>query len=319
MAVTKADETSKNNIFSDNTTTKMSYLNTMGKVSSTITISTSSSPQIRMPKSINTLASSILYTRTNNSNKKSTYSTPVGNSNSSESTTPPLLPIQTSSSGWPLLKDVITQRNSNSREPYKPNSLIKANKKLNAKSRKRLKRRRRILDRKNGHNRTARKLTKQKLKIKSRMKNNSIVHQKSQKKRGKNLQSNLFNSHVGSTTSNQTSGSSLAPKSNNNIVVPSPSSSTSRYKRRKVEKVKTKKRFFKNQETTKSQNTTSLNSYQTTVINQALTQSNDSMLADEAPHILSGLEPEVSMMDYAWNEDKIEIDFKTGKKRYNMP
>ena len=42
--------------------------------------------------------------------------------------------------------------------------------------------------------------------------------------------------------------------------------------------------------------------------------SNDSMLADEAlPNILSGLEPEVSMMDYAWNEDKIEIDFKTGK------
>ena len=38
------------------------------------------------------------------------------------------------------------------------------------------------------------------------------------------------------------------------------------------------------------------------------------MLADEAPHILSGLEPEVSMMDYAWNEDKIEIDFKTGKE-----
>ena len=51
------------------------------------------------------------------------------------------------------------------------------------------------------------------------------------------------------------------------------------------------------------------------VTNQGLSISNDSMLADEAlPNILSGLEPAISMMDYAWNEDKIEIDFKTGKR-----
>ena len=60
-------------------------------------------------------------------------------------------------------------------------------------------------------------------------------------------------------------------------------------------------------------------SHKKVVTNQGLLISNDSMLADEAlPNILSGLEPEVLMMDYAWNEDKIEIDFKTGKSIFHI-
>lgn len=310
MAFTKADETSKNNIFSDNTTTKMSYFNTMGKVSSTITTSTSSSSsQIRTPKSIHSLASSTLYTRTNNSNKKSTYSTPVGNSNFNEGTTL-LLPIQTSSSGWPLLKDVITQRNNNSRELYKPNSLIEESKKLNTKSRKRLKRRRRILERK-GHNRT-RKLIKQKLKIKSRIKNNPVAHQKAQKKK-QNPPSDLYNSHGGSAmtkgkqTSALPSGSTLF-RTNKSFM-----NLSSRNKKRSPFKKRQQRTLFK------SQLTTSINPYQTTINNRSPSpQPNDSMLADEGDKILSGIEPEVSMMDYAWNEDKIEIDFKTGRHRKNI-
>ena len=325
---TNAARVRKNNVFSDNAT-KMSRFNTKGQDLSLSTTSRTLSllPSISHIKTSKTRSrhsmtstSRKVRTRKTNYHPKSYSLTSLSaiatSSTQTENTTPSLVSIHTSSSsGWPSLKDVITHKSNKSpREVYKPRSLIENNKKVNTKSRKRLKRRRRILERK-GHNR-ARRLIKQKLKIKSRMKNNSIVHQKSQKKRGKNLQSNLFNSHVGSTKLNQTSGSTIAPKTNRHIVVPS--SSSSRYKRRKVEKVKTKTIGFKNQETIKSQNITSPNSYQKTVIDQALSQSNDSMLADEAPHILSGLEPEVSMMDYAWNEDKIEIDFKTGKKGYDM-
>ena len=270
---TNASRARKNNIFSDNAT-KMSRLNTKEQdlllSTTTRTLSLLPSPShIKTSKTRSrqrmTSTSRKVRTRKNNyhptSNSSTSLSTIGPSSTQIENTTPTLVSIYTSSSsGWPSLKDVITQKNNKSlREIYKPSSFIENNKKVNTKSRKRLKRRRRVLERK-GHNR-ARRLIKQKLKIKSRIKNNSIVHQKLQKNRGKNLPSSLFKSHVGSTARNQTSGSTLAPKSNKNIVVPSPSSSSSRYKRRKVEKVKTKKRIFKQHEATKSQNTTSFNSY----------------------------------------------------------
>ena len=236
--------------------------------------------------------------------------------------------METSSpiSGWPKLKDVmVTNKNNHiprhlyntnsqkSRHLYKTNSLVEEKQKISSKTRKRLKRRRRILERK-VHNRT-RKLIKQKLKIKSRIKNNSIVRQKSQKMEGHQLPNNIVNSHVGSTTSKQVSSSSVSTTPKPKVVVNS-------YSKHRGRKVMNRSKNSKNsglvrKKISKPRRATSLNSHQTATtetINQDLSESNDSMLADEAPHILSGLEPEVSMMDYAWNEDKIEIDFKTGKK-----
>ena len=61
-----------------------------------------------------------------------------------------------------------------------------------------------------------------------------------------------------------------------------------------------------------------MNSNQKPINNRSQSEQNDTMLADEGDNnIVSGIEPEVSMMDYAWNEDKIEIDFKTGKQKHN--
>ena len=315
----------KNYIFSDNAT-KMSQFNTkvedlsLSTTTRTLSLLSSLSP-IKTSKTMSrhsmTSTSRKVRTRKNNYHPNSYSLTPLStigpSSKQIENTTRSLLSMHTStSSGWPSLKDVITHKNNKaSREVYKPRSLIGNNKKINNKSRKRSKRRRKIFERK-GHNR-ARRLIKQKLKIKSRIKNNSIVHHKSRKNRGKNPSSNLLNSLVGSSTPNQTSGATITPKTFNKIVLAS--SSPSRYKERKHS---TKKVFVQNQETAKSQNIAPLVSNQKTVIEEEFPVANDSMLADEAPHILSGLEPEVSMMDYAWNEDKIDIDFKTGKIRYYM-
>ena len=209
---------------------------------------------------------------------------------------------------------MVTSKIHKPRHLYKTNSLVESSKKLNAKSRKRLKRRRRILERK-VHNRT-RKLIKQKLRIKSRMKNNSKVRQILQKKEGHQLPKNIVNSHVVSTTTKKASSSTVSHKPKTKLDL----SSFSRNKSRKsVNRSRnTKNSSSVQKEKLKSQQVHSHSSYKPTTtaktINQDISESNDSMLADEAPHILSGLEPEVSMMDYAWNEDKIEIDFKTGKE-----
>ena len=327
---TKTQFRSRNRILSsDNATTKLYPFHT--KVQELLPLSTTkptasalSSQQIKRSKSRQQMASS---------NKKRRFRTHRNNYPSKlnvsstealkrepkfEVTTIGLASsIDTSSlsSGWPRLKDVmVTSKIHKPRHLYKTNSLVESSKKLNAKSRKRLKRRRRILERK-VHNRT-RKLIKQKLRIKSRMKNNSKLRQILQKKEGHQLPKNIVNSHVVSTTTKKASSSTVSHKPKTKLDL----SSFSRNKSRKsVNRSRnTKNSSSVQKEKLKSQQVHSHSSYKPTTtaktINQDISESNDSMLADEAPHILSGLEPEVSMMDYAWNEDKIEIDFKTGKE-----
>ena len=316
---------SKRFVFSDNATTILSPFHT--KVRDLLpettqpTTSLIPSQQIKKSKSRQRMASSSnkrrFRSRTNN--YPSTLNVASTKAFKRELKTEPPTPrsassMETSSpiSGWPKLKDVMVT-NKKSRHLYKTNSLVEGNQKMSAKTRKRLKRRRRILERK-VHNRT-RKLIKQKLKIKSRIKNNSIVRQKSQKRERHPLPNKIVNSHVGSTTSQQVSSSSIFTTPKTKVVANS-------YSKHRSRKLINRSRNSKNsglvpKKISKPWRATSLNSHQTATtetINQDLSESNDSMLADEAPHILSGLEPEVSMMDYAWNEDKIEIDFKTGKK-----
>ena len=95
----------------------------------------------------------------------------------------------------------------------------------------------------------------------------------------------------------------------------STSQPSDKHTKKNVEETKSKSKVLKPLITeTRSVKIPKKVSHKKVVTSQGLSVSNDSMLADEAlPNILSGLEPEVSMMDYAWNEDKIEIDFKTGK------
>ena len=311
--------------FSDNATTKLHSFHTKVQelLPSTIQPSATMIPseQIKRSKSRQRIPSSnnkrkFQIRRNNYPSTLNMSSTEVLKKESSINTTTPGFPnsLETSplSSGWPKLKDVmVTNKIHKPRHLYNPNSVVESNKNLSAKAKKRLKRRRRILERK-VHNRT-RKLIKQKLKIKSRMKNKSRARQKLQKSEGHQLSNNVLNSHVGSTTSNKLSSSTVPPQSKTKLLAKS-------YSRHKGHKVVNRARNSKKsvqKKILKPQQVTSFNSHQTTAttetINQDISESNDSMLADEAPHILSGLEPEVSMMDYAWNEDKIEIDFKTGK------
>ena len=308
VADTKENRSRKNITFSDKTTKILQLGKNVQDLMLSTTMRTSPlSTHIKVSKSRLSLASKKIRIRKNNKYpSRMKILTPISLRRPNENDTTQGPPLHTSSlSGWPLLKDVIPRRNNRSREVHKKkNMLIKDNKKLNTKSRKRLKRRRRILERK-GHNR-ARKLTKQKLKIKSRMKNNSIVHQK--KKERKLSRTNLFDSHV--ANSDETSVLKVASNANKKVVI------SSRHENNEIEKVHSKNRVF-NRSVLKAENSTSMKSHQITVINQDQPQpTNDSMLADQAQNILSGLEPEVSMMDYAWNEDKIEIDFKTGRHYY---
>ena len=70
------------------------------------------------------------------------------------------------------------------------------------------------------------------------------------------------------------------------------------------------------QQVSKLQATTSISEALRTVTNPSHYQPHDEMVADQGNKLMSGFEPEVSMMDYAWNEDKIEIDFMTGRNNY---
>ena len=36
---------------------------------------------------------------------------------------------------------------------------------------------------------------------------------------------------------------------------------------------------------------------------------------EEKPMVFAAAQPDISMMDYSWNEDNIKIDFMTGKTR----
>ena len=40
------------------------------------------------------------------------------------------------------------------------------------------------------------------------------------------------------------------------------------------------------------------------------------VVVNDAPAAANVLEPEMSMMDYAWNEDNIQIDFMTGERHF---
>ena len=207
--------------FSDNATTKLHSFHTKVKelLPSTTqpTATMIPSEQIKRSKSRQQIPSSnnkrrFQIRRNNYPSTLNMSSTEVLKKESSINTTTPGFPnsLETLplSSGWPKLKDVmVTNKIHKPRHLYNPNSVVESNKNLSAKAKKRLKRRRRILERK-VHNRT-RKLIKQKLKIKSRMKNKSRARQKLQKNEGHQLSNNVLNSHVGSTTSNKVSSSTI--------------------------------------------------------------------------------------------------------------
>ena len=216
---------------------------------------------------------------------------------------------------WPLLRNVINHRNNKRREVHKLNSLVEDNKSANNKSRKRSKRRRRIVERKGRRNRASRrKILKQRKKIKLRMKSASITHSKAQISEKKTLPtSSSFSLNVKPSKSNKAIVSNISSQKHHNWSTSQPPHKHTK-KNFKDTKSKSKvvKPLFTEIRSIKIPNKVSHTSI---VTNQGLAISNDSMLADEAlPNVLSGLEPEVSMMDYAWNEDKIEIDFKTGKR-----
>ena len=220
---------------------------------------------------------------------------------------------------WPLLRNVINHRNNKRREVHKLNSLVEDNKSANNKSRKRSKRRRRIVERKGHRNRaTRRKILKQRKKIKLRMKSASITHSKAQISDKKTLPtSSSFGLNVKPSKSNKAIVSNISSQKHHNWSTSQPPHKHTK-KNFKDTKSKSKvvKPLFTEIRSVKIPNKVSHTSI---VTNQGLAISNDSMLADEAlPNVLSWLEPEVSMMDYAWNEDKIEIDFKTGKSIFHI-
>ena len=216
---------------------------------------------------------------------------------------------------WPLLRNVINHRNNKRREVHKLNSLVEDNKSTNNKSRKRSKRRRRIVERKGHRNRaTRRKILKQRKKIKLRMKSSSITHSKAQISEKKTLPtSSSFSLNVKPSKSNKAIVSNISSQKHHNWSTSQP---PHKHRKKNVKETKSKSKVVKPIITeTLSVKIPKKVSHTSLVTNQGLPTSNDSMLADEAlPNILTGLEPEVSMMDYAWNEDKIEIDFKTGKR-----
>ena len=302
--MTKADEANKNRVF-PNRPTKLSDAHALENNAFLSGTPTLLPFQIRTSKGKQFLASSIFQPHIKTSNRKLISPSDVKRGVFDRTTTSSFQ-IQPSSSGWPLLKDVITHKNHNFRRSLRAGPLLQKTKKSNTKQRNKMKRKRRISEKK-GRNRS-KKLIKQKLKVNPMIKNNPIILQNDTQTQERNISTNLINSST--IKKKQTSKLSVPNYSKTNASsLISPPLADGTLKRSSSYKTS-------HQQVSKLQATTSISEPLRTVTNPSQYQPHDEMVADQGNKLMSGFEPEVSMMDYAWNEDKIEIDFMTGRNNY---